>query len=91
MSRSPTLLATLVLGAVLLVGGCAEGGRTEYVEPDSGSGIGGSTYDQSTARMVGPDSTLGTGGRTGERGVAGDTLGARGTPAQSQPRDTTPP
>ncbi|HEU4629080.1 MAG TPA: hypothetical protein VFS08_05020 [Gemmatimonadaceae bacterium] len=68
--------------AAALAGACsAPGGRTDYVEGDSGAQSPGIAPDSSTARMLGPDSS--SGGRTGRPGMAGDTTGARGMPAGS--------
>lgn len=61
----------------------APGGRTDYVEGDTGAAAPAAAPDSSTARMIGPDSGAGMGGRTGRPGMAGDTLGARGMPAGS--------
>ena len=81
LARAPRWRAWMaVAAAAAIVAACdAPGGRTDYVEPDSGAPA--SAPDASTAEMIGPDSGSGTGGRTGGRAMAGDTTAARGMPA----------
>ena len=69
----------IAIAAAIATGCGAPGGRTDYVEGDSGAPA--SAPDASTAKMIGPDSAAGRGGRTGARAMAGDTTGARGMPA----------
>jgi len=68
--------------AVAALAACTEGGRSEYADDgDTGAAAPATSPDQSTARMIGPDSGPSPENRTGRPGMAGDTLGARGTPA----------
>ena len=79
-----------VLALTGLAAACAEGGRTEYEQDgDTGAASPNASPDMNTAKMNGPDSTLGVGGRTGEPGIAGDTVGARGISPDSVARGAT--
>jgi len=81
----------VAVAAVMLVGACrSKNERTEYSNsPDSGAVAPAMRQDTSLSRTY-PDSTTGGPNRTGKRGVAGDTLSTRGSPAgtRMRPSDT---
>ena len=81
----------LMVAVVAGLSACnAKGGRTDYSKsPDSGAVAPAMKLDTTLSRTY-PDSTRGGPDRTGKRGVAGDTLSTRGSPAgtRMRPSDT---
>lgn len=80
-ARAAALAVALGATAVAL-GACggSKGGRSDYVK-DADTGAASPATTPTLDRPEGPDSTAGVSQRTGQRGVAGDTLGSKSTPA----------
>ena len=68
----------VALGSTLVaLGACTEGGRSDYVK-DGDTGAAAPATRPTLDNPSAPDSTAGVSQRTGQRGVAGDTLGSKG-------------
>ena len=68
------------LGTTVALGACTKGGRSDYVQ-DGDTGAASPATRPTLDHPNAPDSTAGVSQRTGQRGVAGDTLGSKGQPA----------
>ena len=84
-------LAIALGSSVAALGACdSKGGRSDYVQ-DGDTGAAAPATVPTVDNPATPDSTAGVSQRTGERGVAGDTLGSKGNPASTTPGAATKP